>query len=252
MTDPPTGRRREALTAGQIIRVAIDLLDEGGESALTFRALAGRLATGPGAIYHHVESKAELLRAATSEIVAGVSSAAAATSGPDEAIRTLMLGLFDVIQHRPWVGAALSSEPWQTAMLQIFEDTGNYLEALGVPAEAQFEAASSFVSYVLGVAAQWAAAARALPPGTDRTAFLKSVTAQWTREHEAIRYPFLRRVADQLASHDDRQQFLAGIDFLLVGTVGNGHVHVPDGRPVHNVGATAEDAPPPGPAASRR
>ncbi|MFF7335045.1 TetR/AcrR family transcriptional regulator [Streptomyces sp. NPDC090306] len=225
MTDPPTGRRREALTARQIVRVAIELLDEGGESALTFRTLAGRLATGPGAIYHHVESKAELLRAATSEIVADVSSTAAAASGPDEAIRTLMLGLFDVIHHRPWVGAALSSEPWQTAMLQIFEDTGRYLDALGVPEEAQFDAASSFVNYVLGVAGQWAAVARTLPPGTDRTAFLTNVTAQWTREHDDTRYPFVHRVAEQMASHDDRQQFLAGIGFLLAGTVGNGHSH---------------------------
>jgi hypothetical protein len=30
-------------------------------------------------------------------------------------------------------------------------------------------------------------------------------------------YPFVRQVAAQLPAHDDREQFLAGIDLILVG-----------------------------------
>src|ERR1700760_4986994 len=43
---PRTERRADALSKARIVEAAIGLLDEGGESALTFRALAGRLATG--------------------------------------------------------------------------------------------------------------------------------------------------------------------------------------------------------------
>ncbi|WP_229889525.1 TetR family transcriptional regulator, partial [Streptomyces mirabilis] len=47
-------RREEPLSRQRIVEAAIGLLDTAGEGALTFRALAERLATGPGAIYWHV------------------------------------------------------------------------------------------------------------------------------------------------------------------------------------------------------
>jgi AcrR family transcriptional regulator len=42
-----TGRRADALSKERIVEAAIEILDADGESALTFRALATRLATGP-------------------------------------------------------------------------------------------------------------------------------------------------------------------------------------------------------------
>ena len=59
----PAPRREHSLSRDRIVDVAIELLDAEGESGLTFRALAGRLATGPGAIYWHVANKGELLTA---------------------------------------------------------------------------------------------------------------------------------------------------------------------------------------------
>jgi predicted nucleic acid-binding protein len=43
-------RRTDALSRERIVAAAIKILDDDGESALTFRALAARLATGSGAI----------------------------------------------------------------------------------------------------------------------------------------------------------------------------------------------------------
>ena len=54
--------------------VAIEILDAGGEAALTFRTLAARLETGSGAIYWHVANKDELLAAATDDLAEGVAS----------------------------------------------------------------------------------------------------------------------------------------------------------------------------------
>lgn len=34
---------------------------------------------------------------------------------------------------------------------------------------------------------------------------------------DAADYPFVREIAAQLPGHDDREQFLAGVDFILVG-----------------------------------
>jgi AcrR family transcriptional regulator len=211
-----TERRADALSKQRIVAAATEILDADGENALTFRALATRLATGAGAIYWHVASKNELLAAAADDVIAGVMTGVASGAEPQEAIRAIALGVFDAIDAHPWVGAQLSREPWQSALLQIFEGTGEQLQALGVPGRAQFDCASALVNYVLGLAGQYAAAARLLTPETDRSAFLTTVAAQWTQLDPA-QYPFMRQVATQLRDHDDREQFLAGIDLILAG-----------------------------------
>jgi AcrR family transcriptional regulator len=211
-----TERRTDALSKERIVEAAIAILDAGGESALTFRALTARLATGAGAIYHHVASKDELLAAVTGDVIAQVTARPVSGTEPREAIRATALGVFDVIDAHPWVGTQLSREPWQPAVLQIFESFGGQLPELGVPQRAQFDCASALLNYVLGLAGQYAAGARLIPPDTDRSAFLAAVAAQWAQLDPA-QYPFVHHAAAQLPGHDDREQFLAGIDLIVAG-----------------------------------
>jgi AcrR family transcriptional regulator len=211
-----TERRADALSKERIVGAAIGILDADGESALTFRALGARLATGSGAIYHHVASKDDLLAAATDDIIARVMTEVVSGGEPREAIRGIALGVFDAIDAHPWVGAQLSREPWSSAVLQVFEGVGGQLLALGVPGRAQFDCASALVNYVLGLAGQYAAAARLLARETDRSAFLATAAARWAQLDPA-QYPFMRQMAAQLREHDDREQFLAGIDLILAG-----------------------------------
>jgi AcrR family transcriptional regulator len=211
-----TERRTDALSKERIVEAAIEILDTDGESGLTFRALATRLATGSGAIYWHVADKNELLAAAADDVIARAMTEMVGPAEPREAIRAIALGAFDAIDAHPWMGAQLFREPWRSAMLQIVESVGGQLQALGVPERAQFDSASALVNYILGVAGQNAANARLLPRETDRTAFLATVAARWARLDPA-EYPFVRRMATQLRDHDDREQFLAGIDLILAG-----------------------------------
>jgi AcrR family transcriptional regulator len=209
-------RRTDPLSKERIVEAAIEILDSDGESALTFRALTARLATGSGAIYWHVAGKDDLLAAATTGVIARVMSGLRSGAEPREAIRGIAVGVFDAIDAHPWVGAQLGREPWQSAMIQIFEGIGGRLRALGVPERAQFDSAAALVNYVLGVAGQNAANARLHAHESDRTAFLGAVAARWAQLDPA-EYPFVHRVARQLAEHDDREQFLAGIDLILAG-----------------------------------
>jgi AcrR family transcriptional regulator len=211
-----TERRADALSKERIVEAAIEILDADGESALTFRALAARLATGSGAIYYHVASKNDLLAAAADDVIAHVTTGVASGAEPREAVRVLALGVFDAIDAHSWVGTQLSREPWQAAVLHIFESVGGRLQALGVPERAQFDCASALLNYVLGLAGQYAAAARLLARETDRSAFLATVAAQWAQLDPA-QFPFTRQMAAQLPGHDDREQFLAGIDLILDG-----------------------------------
>ena len=67
------------------------------------------------------------------------------------------------------------------------------------------------MTYILGVAGRKAANARHAC-GTDRATFLATVAARWAQLDPA-NYPFVR----QLRDHDDREQFLVGIDLILAG-----------------------------------
>ena len=160
------GRRSDALSKERIVEAAMEILDTDGESALTFRALSARLATGAGAIYWHVASKNELLAATTNDVIARVMTAAVNAGEPRQAIRGMALGFVDAIDAHPWVGTQLSGEPWQSAALQVFESFGEQVQALGVPGRAQFDCASALLNYILGLAGQYAAGARLLPRPT--------------------------------------------------------------------------------------
>lgn len=169
----------------------------------------------------HVANKSELLAAATDEVIGRVVTDVDERSEPRKAIRTIASGAFDAIDMHPWVGTQLSDKPWQPAILQIFEGIGRQLQILGLPERAQFNSASALVSYILGLAAQYAAGARLLTAETDRSTFLATITKRWMAG-DAAKYPFLQQVSTQLVDHDDREQFLAGIDLFLAGidTVG--------------------------------
>ncbi|MFF8594017.1 TetR/AcrR family transcriptional regulator [Streptomyces sp. NPDC015220] len=209
-------RRQEPLSRERIVGAAVELLDAEGESGLTFRALAERLATGPGAIYWHVTGKSELLAAAAEAVVAATVVGDDADVTPREAIRALALGVFDAIDAHPWLGANLGGAPGRSPMLRIFERIGRQVQALEVPRAAQFTAASALMSYILGVAGQNAANTRAVRPGTDRTEALDSMATAW-EELDPEQYAFTRDVAGQLREHDDRVEFLAGIELILTG-----------------------------------
>ena len=211
-------RREEGLSRERVIDAAIELLDAEGEDGLTFRALAARLATGPGAIYWHITNKNELLVAASDAVVARALASVSPNATPKKAIRSIAVNVFETFDAHPWIDAQMARYPWPTAMMQIFERIGRQIQALRVPRSAQFTAATVLVSYIIGESLQNAANGRAYEPRPDRADFLDTLAAEW-KKLDAQEYPFTRNVADQLRDHDDRTEFLAGVDLILAGIV---------------------------------
>lgn len=209
-------RREDALSRERIVDAAVEMLDATGESGLTFRALSARLRTGPGAIYWHVANKDELLIAAAEAVLTPALAAEVADDTPEDTIRALALGVFDAIDAHPWIGSELSRAPSPPAILRIFERIGRQVQALGVPIAARFTAASALLNYILGAGGQNAAQARAVDPGTNRDEFLGTVAAAWA-SLDPDDFPFTRAVAGQLRDHDDRVEFLNGVDLILAG-----------------------------------
>jgi AcrR family transcriptional regulator len=210
---PRSTRRSDALSRDRIVEATVEVLDTMGEAGLTVRALTAHLSTGRGAIYHHVANKEELLAAAADAVVGRV-TAGAGDEDPERAIRALALGIFDAIDAHPWVGTQLSREPWQPAVLRIWTSVGSQLQRLGVPGPARADAGSALVNYVLGAAAQYAAGARRTTSDADRKAYLEALATHWA-QHDPD--PTVQDAASQLHGHDDREQFLAGVDIFLTG-----------------------------------
>jgi AcrR family transcriptional regulator len=213
---PRSERRTTALSKDAIVEAAIEILDTQGEAALTFRALAGRLKTGSGALYWHVADKQELLAAVTDDVIARIVTSQTNGATPQEAIRSFALGVFDAIDAHPWVGGQLSRNPWQHAVLRILEAVGGQVQAMGIPKPEQFNVATAIMSFILGLAGQYALGASTFEGVMDRTTALGAIAAQWAQlDPEA--HPFVRYLATQLSEHDDREQFLGGINLILAG-----------------------------------
>lgn len=216
-------RRTNPLSRERIVDAAVDLLDTAGETGLTFRALSEHLDTGPGAIYWHVAGKSELLAAATGRVVS-IALAAGKAASPG-GIHDVAFGLFDAIERHPWLApqitAQLSHNPTGPVTTRIFEDIGRQVSALDVPASSWFTATSALMHYILGAAGQNAAnlaLARSLGPEADRSSCMDTVAGAW-KQLSPEDYPFTRTVADQGLDHDDRAQFLAGIDLIISGVM---------------------------------
>jgi AcrR family transcriptional regulator len=209
-------RRADALTRERIVDAAIELLDSEGESGLTFRALATRLETGHGAIQWHVANKSELLKAATAAAVARAVDEPGPGAPPREAIHAVALGVFDAIDAHPWTGGQLARPPWQATMLQIFEHIGRQVQALAAPATAQFTVTSALLHYIIGAGGQNATNSRSPAALGDRQHVLDTQAALW-EGLDPNEYAFTRTMAGQLRVHDDRAEFLAGIDLILAG-----------------------------------
>ncbi len=212
-----SGRREDSLSRERIIEASIKLLDSSGESGLTFRALSERLATGPGAIYWHVADKSDLLTAACDAIVARAMQTCVGGKEPGSTVRALALGLFDAIDTHPWVGSVLASPAGQLPMVRILEPLGQQVCALGVPDEKQWAVTSALLSYILGVGGRNAANGQlARARGLSRDDFLEAVANLWS-QLDPDEYPFTRSLAAHVRAHDDRLDFLAGIDLILKG-----------------------------------
>lgn len=216
-TTTDVSRRKDALSRERIIEASIVLLDRGGESGLTFRALAEYLATGPGAIYWHVDNKRDLLTAACDDIISRAMAPARVNDRPEAALRVIALGLYDALDVHPWVGAALTHTPGALPSVRILERLGQQVLALGVPVETAWPIVSTLLHYILGVGGQNAANTQiALEQKLDRDRFLTEMSTQW-RALGVDDFPFTRSIAAQMAAHDDREDFLTGLDLILRG-----------------------------------
>ena len=221
-------RRRASHSLESVLSETVALLDESGEQALTFRALADRLGGGVASIYWYVASKDELLDRAADHVLGDVLEAVAGIGGGtsrgpiEEALsdlRTIAVTLFDAIVERPWLGAYFMRDTdVQPHALRLYELMGQQVLRLPLTTRQAFHAVSAVVGFVVGTAADMGQEApeAVLSGEVGREEYLARYAERW-RALDASEFPFVHRIVDEFAGHDDADQFRAGLDLLLAG-----------------------------------
>jgi AcrR family transcriptional regulator len=205
-----------------VLTEAVALLDEAGEPALTFRALASRLGGGVASIYWYVSSKDELLDRATDHVLGAVLSAIEEQpvgEDPIDDLRTMAVLLFDAIVDRPWLAAYfMRNTDVQGNALRLYEKLGQQTLRLDLTARQRFHAVSAIVGFVVGTAADLGQQPpqEVLDGSVDREEFLSRYTATW-RALDSEEFPFVHEIVDEFEGHDDADQFRAGLDLTLSG-----------------------------------
>jgi AcrR family transcriptional regulator len=100
---------RDTLTAEQIVRTAIELLDTEGLDGLNMRSLGKRLDSAATAVYWHVKSKDNLVRLAGDEVWKEIELPDIEALDWRTAATAMATGLHAMMSRHPWLVQALAS-----------------------------------------------------------------------------------------------------------------------------------------------
>lgn len=216
------GRRRASHSLESVITESVALLDEAGESALTFRALAQRLGGGVASIYWYVANKEELLDRATDHVIAGVLAEVEALPPSDDPIddlRASALTLFAAIVKRPWLGTRfMRSALAQGNSLRLYERLGQHTLRLDLTPRQRFHAVTAVIGVVVGSALDIGQdpPLEVLDGAVSRDEFLGRYTRAW-RTLDPAEFPYVHQTVDEFEGHDDADQFRSALDLTLAG-----------------------------------
>ncbi|GAA3903653.1 hypothetical protein GCM10022244_12330 [Streptomyces gulbargensis] len=214
---------RNTLTPDQIVRAAIELLDDEGLDGLNMRSLGARLGTAATAVYWHIKTKDELVRLAGDAVWHEVELPDLDATGWRPAAAAMAGSMHAMLTRHPWLGQAFGSHLLYGPGKSRHDDhsLALYEKAGFAPADADRAAATVFV-YVLGSALGAAAQVsltRRLSRSGDPEKELADTMAAATEV--AMNFPRLRErlggtaATEYLAAPDRTFEF--GLETILDG-----------------------------------
>ncbi|MEU7391948.1 TetR/AcrR family transcriptional regulator [Streptomyces tanashiensis] len=144
---------RNTLTPDQIVRAAIELLDDEGLDGLSMRSLGARLGSAATAVYWHIKTKDELVRLTGDAVWSEVELPDIDAMGWRPAAAAMAGSMHAMLTRHPWLGQAFGSHLLYGPDKSRHDDhsLALYEKAGFAPADADRAAAAVFV-YVLGSA----------------------------------------------------------------------------------------------------
>jgi AcrR family transcriptional regulator len=217
----PARRRRPELTRETIVAAAVKILDEEGAEQLSFRRLAGALGAGAASLYWYVPSREALLDLALDAVAGEIWDAlpdrarqAAEPASWRADLRSVALKMYLGLARRPWAGRQqLVSSDRGPNQLRIWDHLGRICFRAGLDERQAFYAMTAVLSYVIGYVSQETAPVH---PDVEREPYLESL-AEFMRSFDPDDFPALHRLVGTFVTHDQQDQFEAGLDLLLDG-----------------------------------
>ncbi|GLY77417.1 TetR/AcrR family transcriptional regulator C-terminal domain-containing protein [Actinoallomurus iriomotensis] len=149
----------------EVVRAAIELLDEVGLDGLTMRLLAARLGVRASALYRHYPSKQALLDAMVAHLATPPAAAPPPPEGPwDERLRHVATGVREVmLAHRDGARLMAGFQDPGGAAVAAFHDLVAALGADGLTTEAAVVAVDTVLAFVNGYTFEEQARKAAVP-----------------------------------------------------------------------------------------
>ncbi|HEU4998571.1 MAG TPA: TetR/AcrR family transcriptional regulator C-terminal domain-containing protein [Lapillicoccus sp.] len=222
MTQSPTPRRRgpkRSLTLDQVVDAALEVVDEGGPTALSIRSVATRLGVLPNALYTYVESRAALERELVERVLAESDIALLAT--PDRAWRTRILdyalSLRTTMLQHPAVALLIMTAPMDgPAALLVGERLIDAFTEGGLSPEDASRSSYALMVQVLGFLALEVAETEARPPLPAEALRVQGRRAALDFLDDAD-WPMTAATRDVTAQWITTQQFTWSVERLLDG-----------------------------------
>lgn len=221
-TRPPRSRGGQpTLSREQIVRAAIELLDEKGLDGLSMRRLGSRLAAGATSVYWYVATKDDLLELAVDEVMGEIEVPGTDAADWRTAASAVAHGLRVVILRHPWITGLFGVRPFMGPnAMRMSDRLIGMLTAAGFSGMQVAYASSLVMSHAIGSATMEAAwrgslapsgktpneAVDELRPYIDEVASRYANYGAWWQENQAL---------DVEAMQDDN--FAFGVERLLDG-----------------------------------
>ncbi|SDM26902.1 TetR/AcrR family transcriptional regulator [Allokutzneria albata] len=190
---------RNTLTAEQIVKAAIELLDADGLDGLNMRSLGQRLGSAATAIYWHIKTKDDLVRLAGDAIWGEIDLPDPDAEDWRASATALATGLHGMLARHPWFGQAFGSYLLYGEGKSRFDECSLavYGKAGFAPADAD-RAAATVLVFVLGTAL-----GAASEVSLTRRLGADALKGAVSRAHEVAQaFPLLRERFGTIAAED--------------------------------------------------
>ncbi|WP_371785987.1 TetR/AcrR family transcriptional regulator [Streptosporangium subroseum] len=221
---PAPRNRRErpakpALTRQGIIDAALVILRDEGLSRVTMRRIAAALDTGPASLYVYVRDTGDLHAQILDALLGPVSPAAAGAGTWRDRLKALLTSYRDVLFTHPEIARmALTTHPSGPNYLALADAVLALLDEGGASGRAAAWGLDLLLLYPTAVAVE-----HSNPKSSSQAADEFSALAAKIAAVDAVRYPRIARLGDELMSGDGQARSDWAFDVLLDGILAAAH-----------------------------
>jgi len=205
---------RTPLSRQRVLGAAVALADRSGVGSLSMRKLAQELGVEAMSLYHHVDSKDDILDGIV-DVVFGEIELPAGEADWKSAMRRRAVSAREALRRHPWATALMESRSTPgPANVRHHDAVLGVLRNAGFPVELAAHAYSLLDAYIYGFALQETSLPFSTPEETAEVA--QSIMA----EFPADQYPHLAEIAIEHVlkpGYDYGNEYAFGLELILDG-----------------------------------